>query len=534
MLKWLTRKYWRSKPPKKSARRRANADQLALALSQMTGGAYYPVHPMSGGTIQARYDLAQTTDGNRKHWGAADALSADAANSLSIRRILRNRTRYEVANNSYVKGIVSTLANDTIGTGPRLQMLGLNHRSSSRVEADFASWAKETKLAKKLRQMRRARMESGESFLVVFFNPKLKHPVKLDLMVVESDRVTDVAFEFNTDPLWCDGIKYDEYGNAVSYRVLKYHPGATNAWFTNPTDYIDYPAEFVYHDFKDDERPGARRGVPELTPSVQTGGELRRYDNAVLRTAEVHARLALALQVDVSPEVEASEADPELPENMDTVELPDSGAIVLPPGYKLNGIDSKQPTDTHRDFVDIKLRETARCVNMPFTIAAMDSSKSNLSARYLDSQIYAAAIKVDRHDIASECCDWLFNHWVHEYWLVKPNVPRGTDRYPHTWYWPSMNQHADPSKVAKAQKDRVETGSTSLSDEIAENGEDWEETFEKEARVLGVTVQQYQKLLRLNRFGTADPEGLVLPAPPQPEVPEGETDDEESRGDSEE
>jgi len=33
------------------------------------------------------------------------------------------RARYEVANNAYARGIVLTLANDVIGTGPRLQML---------------------------------------------------------------------------------------------------------------------------------------------------------------------------------------------------------------------------------------------------------------------------------------------------------------------------------------------------------------------------------------------------------------------------
>lgn len=53
----------------------------------------------------------------------ADHLSANAAASSEIRRILRSRARYEVANNSYAKGIVLTLANYVVGTGPRLQML---------------------------------------------------------------------------------------------------------------------------------------------------------------------------------------------------------------------------------------------------------------------------------------------------------------------------------------------------------------------------------------------------------------------------
>jgi hypothetical protein len=73
--------------------------------------------------LRARYDAAATTDDNRRHWANADGLSANAANSAEVRRILRNRARYEVANNSYARGIVLTLANDVIGTGPRLQLL---------------------------------------------------------------------------------------------------------------------------------------------------------------------------------------------------------------------------------------------------------------------------------------------------------------------------------------------------------------------------------------------------------------------------
>ena len=73
--------------------------------------------------VRAKFDSAQTNADNRRHWANADGLSADAAASPAIRRTLRNRARYEVANNSYARGIVLTLANDVTGTGPRLQML---------------------------------------------------------------------------------------------------------------------------------------------------------------------------------------------------------------------------------------------------------------------------------------------------------------------------------------------------------------------------------------------------------------------------
>ena len=73
--------------------------------------------------MRARFDAAQTTKDNAKHWAAAEFLSADAEADSNVRKILRTRSRYEVQNNSYARGIVKTLADDTIGTGPRLQML---------------------------------------------------------------------------------------------------------------------------------------------------------------------------------------------------------------------------------------------------------------------------------------------------------------------------------------------------------------------------------------------------------------------------
>ncbi len=119
MFGWMKNITGRSEPPRLSDRALAGRF-LALARS---------------GALRARYDAAITTDDNRRHWANADALSADAAASADVRRTLRNRARYEVANNSYARGIVLTLANDTVGTGPRLQLLtgddGINRQEQS-------------------------------------------------------------------------------------------------------------------------------------------------------------------------------------------------------------------------------------------------------------------------------------------------------------------------------------------------------------------------------------------------------------------
>lgn len=83
-----------------------------------------------------------------------------------------------------------TLANDVIGTGPRLQMLTVGGEVNRQIEAEFMAWAKAIDLAGKLRTMRAARAQDGEAFAVLFNNDKLDCPVSLDVRLIEADQVT--------------------------------------------------------------------------------------------------------------------------------------------------------------------------------------------------------------------------------------------------------------------------------------------------------------------------------------------------------
>ncbi|WP_176014463.1 hypothetical protein [Victivallis sp. Marseille-Q1083] len=87
--------------------------------------------------VRGRFDAASTNPDNARHWSSAEFLSADAEASSDVRRILRTRARYEINNNSYARGIVLTLANDSVGTGPRLQLLSDDEPLNRSVETDF-------------------------------------------------------------------------------------------------------------------------------------------------------------------------------------------------------------------------------------------------------------------------------------------------------------------------------------------------------------------------------------------------------------
>ena len=447
--------------------------------------------------IRARYDAAVTTDENRRHWANADGLSADAAASPEVRRLLRNRARYEVANNSYAKGIVLTLANDVIGAGPRLQMLTDSPEANQRIEREFTRWAKAVGLAEKLRTMRMARAADGEAFAILASNPKLPGPVKLDLRLIEADQVTTPDLSI-LDPNAIDGIVFDEFGNPVQYHVLKVHPGDTRAGAGLGLDYERVPAESVIHYFRAD-RPGQSRGIPDITPALPLFAQLRRYTLAVIAAAETAADFAAVLYSDAPPDTD----DEQQPEPMDMIELEQRMATVLPNGWKLGQVQAEQPATTYGEFKKELLNEIARCLNMPFNVAAANSSAYNYASGRMDHQTYFKSIRVEQDHLEDVVLDRILATWISEAVLVEgllPQPARTRDaEFPHQWFWDG-HEHVDPAKEAMAQATRLTSHTTTLAAEYAKAGLDWESELRQRAKEvalmaeLGLTPQQLQPI----------------------------------------
>jgi capsid protein len=351
--------------------------------------------------LRARYDAAQSTDNNRRHWANADGLSANAANSPEVRRTLRNRSRYEVANNSYARGIVLTLANDCIGAGPRLQMLTPDRDANSMVEKEFSRWAAFVALAEKLRTMRMAKAEDGEAFAILTNNAALPAPIKLDLRLVEADQVATPDPRFK-DENAVDGIVLDQYGNPVEYHLLRQHPGNRSAIL--PTGYDRLPASSVLHYFRLD-RPGQNRGIPELTSALPLFALLRDYTLATLDAAKAAAYFAGILYTDAPPNGESESIEP-----MDAIELERNMLLTMPGDWKMGQVHAEQPGNTYGEFKHEILNEIARCLNMPFNVAAANSSGYNYASGRLDHQTYFKSIRVEQSHIESVVLDRLLAH----------------------------------------------------------------------------------------------------------------------------
>ena len=458
--------------------------------------------------VRGRYDAASTTDDNRRHWAAADGLSANAANSPEVRRILRNRARYEVANNSYARGIVLTLANDVIGTGPRLQLLTENADANRLIEREFAEWAKAVRLAEKLRTMRMARAQDGEAFAVLTNNPALPTPIQLDLRLIEADRVTtpDLIPSLSRG---VDGIVFDRAGNPVQYHVLKSHPGDA---IHVSLEYDRLPAESVVHYFRED-RPGQARGIPDIVPALPLFAQLRRFTLAVLAAAETAADFAGILYTDAPASGEADAAEP-----FEPIELEQRALLTMPGGWKMSQLEAEQPSTSYGEFKRELLNEIARCLNMPFNIAAGNSSGYNYASGRLDHQTYFKSLRVEQAHIECAILDRVLAAWLDEAALVPRFLPPGLPpiaQWSHQWFWDG-HEHVDPAKEANAQATRLANHTTTLADEYARRGQDWETQLRQRAKEVAL----------MEELGLSS--AAALPSPDSEETTSDENEEEPS------
>ncbi|WP_176014462.1 phage portal protein [Victivallis sp. Marseille-Q1083] len=341
------------------------------------------------------------------------------------------------------------------------------------------------RLAEKLRTLRMARCQDGEGFVLLAQNPNLKYDlVKLDLQLIEADRVTDE--QFNSDPNCIDGITVDRFGNPAGYRVLKHHPGGDSFGYET----MQIPAENMIHIFRAD-RPEQHRGIPEITPALPLFAQLRRFTLAVLAAAEAAADFAGILYTDAPANGEADSVEP-----LDHIQLERNMLLTIPGGWKMGQLDPKQPATTYAEFKHEILNEIARCLNMPYNIAAGNSSGYNYASGRLDHQTYYKSIRVDQSFTAGAVLDRIFQAWLREYRLAKA-IEIDELEIPHTWFWDGV-EHVDPQKEATAQEIRLRNRTTTLAVEYAKQGKDWESELRQIAKeealmkTLGITPAEAQ------------------------------------------
>lgn len=436
--------------------------------------------------LRARYDAAQNSPDMAKWWGGADANGPNWTARYSERKKLRERSRYEIANNSYAFGIVQTVALHTIGCGPRLQLTGLVRDWNSRIEQAWHQHAEEINLARKLTSMVAARVYDGESFGVLGWNDMLTTPSKVDMRLIETDQVHDPHTAPMLTPDNMDGVIIDGWGNPVEYRLLKNHPGEHNTlanW-----EFESWSHNLVCHLFRAD-RPGQMRGVPELTPALSLFAIIRRFTRATLAAAEAAALFAAFLKTTAASVTPAPNDDPFAAMDLDFGTL-----TSLPEGWDVTQLKPEHPATTYPQFINQLLQEVARCLSMPPNIALCTSAGYNFSSSKLDGNLYYRRLAVDQQQVTLTVLDKLFRVWFLDSIEHNPalrGIPASYIRE-RAWYW-DPPESIDPQNDAAARDTNLRNGMTTLPIEYAKLGLDWETAQQQQAEALGITVEELRR-----------------------------------------
>lgn len=450
--------------------------------------------------VQARFDLAQWTSQNKRHWVEADALSARAAMSPAIRAVCRMRSRYEAENNSWYAGILRTVSNHLIASGPRLEIQTPDLEANTRLERAWVKWTRSVQLAEKLRVMVETYWRDGEVFAMRTARPR-NWPISLDIRTYEAEQCAAPWASLSLiDPFIDDGIRVDLNSNEVEYHFYHQHPG--DFQFSPSLRGEWFPASDVLHLFRR-ERPGQVRGIPRCTSSLSTLPIMRRQELATLLASETAANFATYIKSTGGPVAPSPGAFKEL-------EVAANMLSVLPEGWSIDQVDPKHPGPLYEMFQRQALMSFCRCTNMPYALAAGTSKDSNFSSLKGDMKnVWEPEVRTEQNRIELSVIEPIFR-WFLEDCVYVPGLldgmPSITD-IDHQWYWPPL-PNLDEVDSATAANLRVSTGQSTLSKEHANRGTDYDTECIRAATDFGVTVEQYKAAIFTKTFGV--PQGSTV------------------------
>lgn len=461
------------------------------------------------------YDAARTTDNNARHWSYAQEITAAQAHSPELRRILRSRARYEVANNPIARGMIAGLAGDTVGVGPRLQIRTGDASVDAAVEALWRRWSDEIELPEKLYTAEFAQVETGEVFVRQYRDTALRS-VPLGVGLIEADRVTAGLAGLLADA--GDGIEYDsQTGRPIRYNVLRHLPGRFEVDVRS--DWAS--ADTITHLFKC-SRPGQLRGVTEIASALTVFAEMRSYQRAVLKSAEVGASQALVIESNGPADDDTDEVEP-----LDVVDLEHSMATTLPKGWTLRGFSATQPTMQHSAYMRSLIVYAARALGVPANIALGDSSGFNYASGRLDYQSYDLMLATRRRRL-ERLLDRLLEAFLlyasgSEGSPVTPAVAHSARTVRHSWLWRHRG-HVDPLKEANAAQVRIGMGVSSLAHECGLLGIDWEEVLDQKQREREAATSRGLSIPGVNVSSEAPRDDDEAEPGEEPKRPEPEAD----------
>lgn len=414
---------------------------------------------------------------------------------------LRQRSRdLYCGGSTLATGAVKRLRTNAVGTGLHLkstineEILGITSEEARKleetIEREFAHWANSTNCDieridnfYQLQQLALLNaLLSGDSFALMTTTKRTGSIYDLRIELVEADRVSTPDNE-TINPLFCEGVEKNANGEVVAYHISKFHPLSFQD--REPREWVRVKAfgektgrRNVIH-VMNRERIGQVRGVPFLSPVIETIKQLGRYTEAEVLAAVINGLFTVFIEKEsASDDVPFGEAVPEDmqvdSEDEGSIELAPGAVIDLGEGEKANMVNPGRPNPNFDPFVMAVIKQIGAALEIPYELLIMAFS-NNYSASRAAILEFFKVIKMYRAWFVADFCQPIYEEWLCEA-VAKGRInapgffndPIIKDAYCSAeWNGPSAGQ-LDPKKEVEAAELRVQGGFSTRERETTE------------------------------------------------------------------
>ncbi len=423
---------------------------------------------------------------------------------------LRERSRDLIRNDGIASGAMDTIITNIIGSGISPQsridkeILKINEDYADKLQKQFEKiwqrWVPYADAANRLNfyeieeLSERSRFTNGESIIVPLRIPaaKRKRPYSIALQSVEADRLATPSDLYSNRKIRY-GVEIGEYGEPVAYYIRNTHPGDyfySKSFDNSSQNYIRYPAlndlgdPNIFHLYHL-KRSGQTRGEPFFTPVITLFQDRNKYMEAEIMAARVAACFAAFVKKEMANEyaMGQSEKDEE-GKQLESIEP----ALIqyLEPGEDVSFANPNRPGNNFGIFMERILRDISSGLNLPYEILSKDFSKSNYSntrAALLEARRF---FMMQQRFIADRLGKPVFFALIEEAYLLGElpilDFYQNREAYVRSrWIAPGW-QWIDPQNEVTAAADSVNNNFSTLAEEAADRGQDYEEILEQRAR----------------------------------------------------
>ena len=414
---------------------------------------------------------------------------------------LRQRSRdLYCGGSTLATGAIKRLRTNAVGTGLHLkstineEILGISSEEARKleetIEREFAHWANSTNCDieridnfYQLQQLALLNaLLSGDSFALMTTTKRTGSIYDLRIELVEADRVSTPDNE-TINPLFCEGVEKNANGEVVAYHISKFHPLSFQD--REPREWVRVKAfgektgrRNVIH-VMNRERIGQVRGVPFLSPVIETIKQLGRYTEAEVLAAVINGLFTVFIEKEsASDDVPFGEAVPEDmqvdSEDEGSIELAPGAVIDLGEGEKANMVNPGRPNPNFDPFVMAVIKQIGAALEIPYELLIMAFS-NNYSASRAAILEFFKVIKMYRAWFVTDFCQPIYEEWLCEA-VAKGRInapgffndPIIKDAYCSAeWNGPSAGQ-LDPKKEVEAAELRVKGGFSTRERETTE------------------------------------------------------------------